>query len=223
MKAKLAVMGESGVGKTSLILRFVRNEFQDAYVQTVGTRVSKVELQVPHGAGVEVQLDLAIFDIGGEAGFRDLVQETYYHGAHALMAVADITVQKSLSALSEWIPAALGIAGDVPLYLVVNKKDLGRSAITDAETRSFAGSFQAPYVLTSAQSGTPREAGSPGLRKHRFSRSWGVRSDEIQAELDRLEGEGFVTIIWYGATDFNAAVTPRGVKALKQASEWDEE
>jgi small GTP-binding protein len=262
MNAKLAVMGESGVGKTCLIRRFVLDEYEEAYVHTVGTRVNKVELQVPHGADVEVRMDMAIFDIGGETGFRDLVRETYYHGAHALMAVADGTRKETLSALKEWIPAAIEITGDVPLYLVVNKKDLEQtSAVTDEEIRSLAESFQAPYVHTSAQSGESVEdafnalaieivdrafrreqtravergmrervlgllekRGALGLRKHQFFEILrGVKSDEIQAELDRLAGEGFVTIMWYGATDFNAMITPRGVKALKQASEWDEE
>src|SRR2546427_12436004 len=69
MKAKLALMGEGGVGKTSLIRRFVLNEYQDTYLHTVGTRVSKVELTVPHGVDTEVQMDMSIFDIMGQRGF----------------------------------------------------------------------------------------------------------------------------------------------------------
>src|SRR5436309_15940342 len=104
MKAKLALMGEGGVGKTSLIRRFVLNEYQDTYLHTVGTRVSKVELTVPHGADTEVQMDMSIFDIMGQRGFKDLVRETYYHGSQALMGVCDLTRQDSLYALNEWIP-----------------------------------------------------------------------------------------------------------------------
>src|SRR3989475_6276833 len=107
MKAKLALMGEGGVGKTSLIRRFVLNEYQDTYLHTVGTRVSKVELTVPHGADTEVQMDMSIFDIMGQKGFRDLVRETYYHGAGALMAVCDLTQNGSLSAFDGRIPPAL--------------------------------------------------------------------------------------------------------------------
>ena len=44
MKTKLALLGEGGVGKTSLIRRFVLNEYQETYMHTVGTRVSKIEL-----------------------------------------------------------------------------------------------------------------------------------------------------------------------------------
>ena len=154
MKAKLALMGEGGVGKTSMIRRFVLNEYQDTYLHTVGTRVSKVELEVPYGADIQVQMDLSIFDIMGQRGFKDLVRETYYHGSQALMAVADLTRKESLYALNEWIPSALEIAGEVPLYLVVNKKDLeSRRAITDVEVRSLAEAFTAPHVYTSAQTG----------------------------------------------------------------------
>jgi len=49
-----------------------------------------------------------------------------------------------------------------------------------------------------------------------------VKFDQLQAELDRLEKEGLVTILWYGASDFAVTITPRGVKALKQTSTWEE-
>src|SRR5207247_1764818 len=72
----------------------------------------------------------------------------------ALMAVCDLTQKDSLSALDDWIPRALEITGDVPLYLVVNKKDLeAQRAISDEEIRQAAETFAAPYVLTSALTG----------------------------------------------------------------------
>lgn len=262
MKAKLVLMGDAGVGKTSLVRRFVLNEYEDAYLHTVGTRVSKIELTVPHGADTDVQMDMAIFDIMGEKGFRDLVRETYYHGAQALMAICDLTQKDSLASLGDWIPAALEITGDVPLYLVVNKKDLeAQRAITDEEIRHLAGSFAAPYVQTSARTGEFVEdvfnalaidivnrafrqedtrvaqrglrekvlvllekRGSVGLKKHQFFEILrGANLNDLQAELDRLEGEGLVTILWYGATDYTVTITPRGVKAVKQAAAWEEE
>src|SRR2546428_6703802 len=152
MKAKLALMGEGGVGKTSLIRRFVLNEYQDTYLHTVGTRVSEVELTVPHGADTEVQMDMSIFDIMGQRGFKDLVRETYYHGAQGLMGVCDLTRKDSLYALNEWIPSALEIAGDVPVYLIVNKRDLEeRRATAAGEGRAVAGDGRGPAVHTSTR------------------------------------------------------------------------
>lgn len=154
MKTKMVLMGEGGVGKTSLIRRFVTNEYQDTYLHTIGTKVSKIELTVPHGADVEVQMDMSIFDIMGQHGFRDLVRETFFHGAQAIMAVCDITRLDSLTALSSWIPSGLEIAGDVPVYVVVNKKDLiDRRAFTDERIQKAAEPFGAPWVMTSAKTG----------------------------------------------------------------------
>lgn len=154
MKSKLALLGEGGVGKTSLIRRFVINKYDDAYVHTVGTRVSKIELTVPHSPDIEVHVDMSIFDIMGQRGFKDLVRETYYHGAQALMGVCDLTKKDSLLALSEWIPSALEITGDVPVYILVNKKDMEEQRdVTDEEVRSVAEAFKAPFVLASAKTG----------------------------------------------------------------------
>jgi len=182
--------------------------------------------------------------------------------AQALMAVADLTRKESISALSEWIPSALEITGDVPLYIVVNKKDLEDSrAITDEEVRVCAESFRAPYMYTSVVTGEFVEdafhslavemvdrafhrdqaraierglrekvlvllakGGPIGLKKNQF---FGIlrdlRFDDLEVELGRLEGEGLLTIMWYGAADFTAVITPRGSKASIEASAWEEE
>ncbi len=154
MKTKLVLMGEGGVGKTSLIRRFVLNEYQDTYLHTIGTKVSKIELTVPHGADTEVQMDMSIFDIMGQHGFRDLVRETYFHGAQALMGVCDLTRLDSLTALTTWIPSGLEVSGDVPVYIVVNKKDLtDRRAFSEEDIVKVAEPFGAPWIMTSAKTG----------------------------------------------------------------------
>ena len=153
MKSKLVLMGEGGVGKTSLIRRFVLDEYEDSYLHTIGTKVSKIQLSVPYGEDFVVQVDLSIFDIMGQRGFRDMIRETYFHGAQGLMGVCDITRRDSLLALNEWIPAGLEVAGDVPVYILVNKKDLvDRRAITEGEIRKVAEGYNAPYILTCARS-----------------------------------------------------------------------
>lgn len=154
MKTKLVLMGEGGVGKTSLIRRFVTNEYQDTYLHTIGTKVSKIGLTIPFGADVDIQMDMSIFDIMGQSGFRDLVRETYFHGAQALMAVCDITRRDSLTALANWIPSALEVAGDVPIFVIVNKKDLlDRRAFSDEEIQKLVEPYGASYVMTSAKTG----------------------------------------------------------------------
>ncbi len=262
MKGKMALLGEGGVGKTSLIRRFVLSEYQETYLHTVGTRVSKIELAVPYGADVEVQLDLSIFDIMGQRGFKDLVRETYFHGSQALMAVCDITREDSLYALNEWIPSALEIAGDVPAYILVNKSDLAdRRAVSDEEIGRVAETFGSPFAFTSARTGESVEdafnalaieivdrafrteearavdrglrekvlellakRGALGLKKNQFFEILrGVNFDDLQAELRRLEGEGLLTLLWAGPSDFTAVITPRGAQAGQAPSGWFDE
>jgi len=87
MKAKMALVGDSGVGKTSLIRRFVLNVFTDEYINTLGTKVSKIELIIPHGTDFEVRMALSIFDIMGQPGFSELVKETFFHNCQGIIAV----------------------------------------------------------------------------------------------------------------------------------------
>src|SRR5437867_6419003 len=82
MKVKVCLVGEAAVGKTSLIRRFVLENFDDKYIQTLGTKVSKKELtsRSPDGSG-ELKIDMTIWDIMGQKGFRKLLKEAYFYGA----------------------------------------------------------------------------------------------------------------------------------------------
>src|SRR6266571_8977072 len=78
---KVCLVGEAAVGKTALIQRFALDEVDDAYVQTLGSKVYKHELAVTH-AGEAITLELAIWDIMGQKGFRELLKDAYFYGAH---------------------------------------------------------------------------------------------------------------------------------------------
>src|SRR6058998_3662393 len=82
MKVKVCLVGEGAVGKTCLIRRFIQDQFDDRYISTLGAKVSKKEIKVdgPNG-GMDV--DMTIWDIMGEKGFRELLKEAYFHGAQA--------------------------------------------------------------------------------------------------------------------------------------------
>ena len=154
MKSKVALVGESSVGKTSLVRRFVKDEYDDKYLHTIGTKVSKVELTFPFGPDTEVLVDLAIFDIMGQSGFRDMVKESFFYGCQGLLAVCDVTRAETLEAVHDWMSTATGVAGDVPAYLLVNKMDLERSrAFLDAQVENVARQWEMPVAYTSAKTG----------------------------------------------------------------------
>ena len=154
MKSKIALIGEGAVGKTSLIRRFVRDEYDDKYLHTVGTKVTKIELTVPHGPDSEVEVDVAIFDIMGQKGFKDMVKETFFFGCQGLLAVCDVTRRDTLHAVHDWMSAATSVAGDVPAFLLVNKMDLEKQrACPESEVVKVAETWEMPIAYTSAKTG----------------------------------------------------------------------
>lgn len=154
MKAKVALVGDSGVGKTSLIRRFVLDEYDDKYIHTVGTKVTKIKLTVPQGVDTEIEVDLSIFDIMGQKGFRDMVKDTFFHDVQGLFAVCDITNRQSLEDLQDWIATGLESGGDAPVYILVNKKDLvDRAQYGEQAISKIAEPWEATIVMTSAKTG----------------------------------------------------------------------
>ncbi len=155
LKSKICLVGEKAVGKTSLIRRYVLNMFDEQYVTTIGTRVSKKEARVflPE-RDILVDVDMQIWDIMGEKGFRELLKEAYFYGANGILAVADLTRRKTLDDVDDWIDGIEQIVGQVPLMIAVNKGDLVSAAqYGEKDVEQVARAFECPYLMTSAKSG----------------------------------------------------------------------
>src|SRR5213594_4187657 len=154
MKVKVCLVGEAAVGKTSLIRRFVLEDFDDKYIQTLGTKVSKKELTVPHVDGEAVKVDMTIWDIMGQKGFRELLKEAYFYGAKGVIAVCDVTRKTTLDDLDDWIEGVYSVTGKVPIQFLANKWDLrDRAEFGEAEIEQVTRAYGAPFSLTSAKTG----------------------------------------------------------------------
>src|SRR3972149_259575 len=157
MKTKVCLVGEAAVGKTSLIRRYVLDEFEDKYITTLGAKVSKKELafDLPD-RDLAVQMDMTIWDIMGEKGFRDLLKEAFFHGAKGILAVCDITRYSTLKELDDWVQSVFNVVGEIPVVYAVNKVDLTDEVMVmygDREIQQSTRAFDAPYFFTSARSG----------------------------------------------------------------------
>ncbi len=155
LKSKICLVGEKGVGKTSLIRRFVLDTFDDRYITTVGTKVTKKEVKVfKPEIDADVLVDMTIWDIMGEKGFRELLKDAYFYGANAVLAVADIARKKTLNELDDWIDGVEKIAGKVPVFISVNKTDLiDEAQFSEKEVSQMAKAFESDFLFTSAKSG----------------------------------------------------------------------
>ena len=162
LKSKVCLVGEIAVGKTSLIRRYVQNMFDDRYIMTIGTKVTKrtVDLAAVRD-GVDVTLDMTVWDIMGEKGFRQLLKEAYFYGAQGVLAVCDLTRPTTLEDLDDWVTSVFKVAGELPVVYAVNKLDLRDEVMIlfgQKEIEEHAKAFAAPWMYTSARTGENVEA-----------------------------------------------------------------
>ena len=150
VKLKLCLIGEGSVGKTSLIKRFVYETFDDTYISTIGTKITKKDMVLKDPAsGADVSVTILVWDIMGQKGFRELLQEAYFYGAQGLIAVCDVTNKFSLDEVGDWVSSAFEVTGEVPIAFMANKYDLKDSSefsIQDMEdyAKKFKDSFAFP-------------------------------------------------------------------------------
>lgn len=157
---KVCMLGEPGVGKTSLIRRFVFDVFDDKYIETIGAKVTKKEMRVQYTpTGQYFLLRMMIWDIAGH-GALDFVKPSYYRDAEGAILICDVTRRSTLDKLEEWIRSVYNVTGAVPVTFFVNKTDLQDQAqFTTADLQPFMKKYNAPYVLTSARNGVRVEEG----------------------------------------------------------------
>lgn len=118
IQKKVALLGAPGVGKTSLVRRFVDSLFDDKYLTTVGVKVDKKPVRV----GAE-DVTLMIWDIAGaEEHFS--VPTSYVQGAAAYLLVADGTRPETIDAAATIVQQIERDLGPLPFIVVINKKDL---------------------------------------------------------------------------------------------------
>jgi len=149
IKRKVNLLGEPGVGKTSLILRFVNDVFGEEYLKTIGTNVYTKKVPV-----LGEDMKLVIYDIMGDSGF-DSVREMAFEKSTGAIAVADISREETLSKLiDEWLPKYRKSAvDDAPIILAVNKVDLEDQELTREDVVDNASQYFENILFTSARTG----------------------------------------------------------------------
>ncbi len=152
LKAKVCLLGGIGVGKTSLIRRYVLDEFDDRYVVTLGAKVSKrpVDVELPELGRVRV--DLTLWDTMGEESLRPTLTDIVLHGVKGVLAVCDVSDDRSVGPMASWIGLSR-LKAEVPVQILVNKSDLPARAEVVQDALSVGRRHVAPCYLTSAKTG----------------------------------------------------------------------
>merc|ERR1711991_1149217 len=127
-EVKVIVVGNGGVGKTSMVRRIAKGQFTEGYKKTIG--VDFVEKDLELASGEEVRLML--WDTAGQEEF-DAVTRTYYRGAGAVVYVFSTTDRASFDELPEWVAKVTAEAPGIAAVVVQNKVDLLEQAVVTPE------------------------------------------------------------------------------------------
>ncbi|XP_034294114.1 ras-related protein ORAB-1-like [Pantherophis guttatus] len=147
---KLLLIGDSGVGKSCLLLRFADDTYTDSYISTIGVdfKIRTIELE---GRTIKLQ----IWDTAGQERFRTITS-SYYRGAHGIIIVYDVTDQDSFNNMHLWLEEITRYASEnVNKLIVGNKSDLSSKKAVDYTTaKEYADSLAVPFLETSAKNAT---------------------------------------------------------------------
>ena len=144
----IITLGESSVGKSSIINRYVENNFDYNFVSTLGVDFRKKNININ---GEDIRLK--IWDTAGQEKFRS-IQKQYYRNSDGILLVFDVTKFETFNVLEEWINSIKNqTSNDIIVVLVGNKIDLNNKVISDDEIKNFANDNKFKYFLTSAATG----------------------------------------------------------------------
>lgn len=115
---KICMLGDFGVGKTSLVARFIHQTFTERYITTIGVKVDTKVIELP-----ERNCKLVLWDIAGRNAL-DLTRISYLQGAAGVLLVADGTREPSLRSAFHLFMQARGELSELKAVLLVNKFDL---------------------------------------------------------------------------------------------------
>ena len=148
---KLILIGSSGVGKSSILKRYIQKIFEEEYTCTIGVDFFMKSLNISNKS-----IKLQLWDTAGTEKFKSITTG-YYRGANAAFVVFDLTYKSSFESVSEWIQNYYKYSNpDSEKYVILigNKSDLKeKREISEEEIYDFAKNNKIKYFETSAKNG----------------------------------------------------------------------
>lgn len=168
---KIIIVGDSGVGKSCLLLRFVDRTFTQLHLNTIGVDFKVCTVELPGGKRAKLQC----WDTSGTERFRT-VAANYYHGCHGVMLVYDASDSHSFERIRTfWAPEVeLHAPTRVPMVLIANKSDLLQHQVSRDDGQKLAAQLGVPFWETSAKQSENVQAVFMDLAKHMEARATGI-------------------------------------------------
>lgn len=146
-KFKITLFGPGGVGKTSLLLRYIKDHFREGLKKTIGSTFLIKDVDIE-----DKSVRLLLWDIGGQPQFHKL-RTIYFKGSNGALGVFDLSSSQSLLKIPGWISSIKKtVKRTIPMLLLGNKVDLERE-IEQGEAEDLAKRLNCEYLETSAKTG----------------------------------------------------------------------
>jgi len=151
---KICVVGNGGVGKTSMVLRYCEDSFKENYLMTIGSNFNTKTVELAEYP--QLQIKLQLWDLAGQKHFS-FVRPPFYRGSTGIIYVFDLSRRSSFVDLMEWRVEVEKVIGQKPCLIVGNKLDLareGKREVSIQDGEAIRNEFKAlKYYETSAKAG----------------------------------------------------------------------
>ncbi|XP_061387788.1 ras-related protein Rab-35 [Musca vetustissima] len=182
---KLLIIGDSGVGKSSLLIRFSDDTFSGSYITTIGVDF-KIRTVVIDGKRVKLQ----IWDTAGQERFRTITS-TYYRGTHGVIVVYDVTNGESFANVRRWLDEIQNNCDVVNKVLVGNKNDdPERKVVITEDAQRFAQQMDIELFETSAKDNIKVEEMFLSITRQVLQHKLRTAQNEQQKDIINLKKSG---------------------------------
>jgi small GTP-binding protein len=143
---KILIIGDSNVGKTSILLQYTSNFFQETHIATIGVEFKLKEITLDN-----IEYKLNIWDTAGQERFK-AITKSFFKAADGIIFVYDITKKSTFTNIKNWFQDAESKTNDFKSIIVGNKIDLNdERTVTPEEGQNFANKKNCPFFESSAK------------------------------------------------------------------------
>ena len=153
LKIKVTVIGDGGVGKTSLIQKFTQGTFQTDYIKTIGAQLTNYKTEID-----EYRIELIFWDIAGQDNFH-FIRPSFYRASKAAIIVYSLEEkdlgERSFDHIESWCKDVKQYCGEIPVVIFANKVDLiNEKSLDKTKIKNLVKEHNfLDYYITSAKTG----------------------------------------------------------------------
>mmetsp|Transcript_54345 Transcript_54345/g.80597 ORF Transcript_54345/g.80597 Transcript_54345/m.80597 type:complete len:213 (-) Transcript_54345:8-646(-) len=144
-QVKVLMVGDSGVGKTSLLLRYAQDEFNESYITTIGIDFKTKFLDVG-----EKRVKLQIWDTAGQERFRTITT-SYFRGAQGILLCYDVGDRTSFNSIGTWLEQINSHADEQVVVIIVGTKCEMEHEVTEEQAKALASQHGYTHLECSAR------------------------------------------------------------------------